>query len=128
MSVGTTTIFEERPEHSILRNSHFWFYICDVNNKKKTSFYLILGSYTFYGANMNIFSDINFILRKLGHSTIGSDQYKALISKMKNHEKEHGSWARGIKPKPLAWEHLFEVTPDQVLNIKKAEEGSASFK
>lgn len=127
MSVGTTTIFEERPEHSILRNSHFWFYICDANNKKKTSFYLILGSYTFYGANMNIFSDVNLVLKKLGHSTIGSEQYKALVYKMKKHGEEHGRWARGVKPKPLAWEHLFEVTPDQVLNVKNAEDAIISL-
>ena len=120
MSVGTTTIFEERPEHSILRNSHFWFYICDANNKKKTSFYMIIGSYTFYAANSNIFQDVNLVLKKLGHSTISSEQFQSLLLKMKRHEHEYSRLARGMKPKPLAWEHLFEVTPDEVLNIKKS--------
>ena len=121
MNIDSSTIFESRPEHSILRNSHFWFYICNANNKKKTSFYLIIGSYTFYAENDKIFSDVNLVLKKLGHSTISSEQYKALVYKMKKHEEEHGRWARGVKPKPLPWEHLFEVTPDEVLNIKKAE-------
>ena len=42
-------------------------------------------------------------------------------------EREHGRWARGVKPKPLAWEHLFEVTPDQVLNVKNAEDAIISL-
>ena len=127
MSVGTTTIFEERPEHSILRNSHFWFYICNANNKKKTSFYLIYGIYKFYAVNDKIFSVVNLFLKKLGHSTIGSEQYRTLVTKMKKHEEEHGRWARGVKPKPLAWEYLFEVTPDQVLNVKNAKDAIISL-
>lgn len=42
-------------------------------------------------------------------------------------EKQHGSWARGVKPKPLAWEYLFEITPDEVLNIKSAEDAIISL-
>lgn len=127
MSVDSSTIFESRPEHMILRNSHFWFYICNAKNRKKTSFYLIIGSYTFYAENSDIFSDVNLVLKKLGHSTIGSEQFRALVAKMKRHEEEHGRWARGVKPKPLAWEHLFEVTPDQVLNIKNANDALVAF-
>lgn len=127
MSVDSSVLFIDRPEHSILRNSHFWFYICNAKNRKKTSFYLIIGSYTFYAENSDIFSDVNLVLKKLGHSTIGSEQFRALVAKMKRHEEEHGRWARGVKPKPLAWEHLFEVTPDQVLNIKNANDALVSF-